>query len=143
MKIGALELMVVFIVALIAIGPDKLPAYARKLGQALQEFRRVSADVTKDVRESVIEPLEEAQKPLREAMEPLVELDRAVRKDIKDLEKDFKDLGTAKPTEKKPAPETESTAEVSAELPPAEPQAAPGADIQPEETTETLEGESV
>ena len=143
MKIGALELMVIFIVALSAIGPDKLPAYARKLGQALREFRRVSADVTKDVREGVIEPLEEAQKPLREAIEPLVELDREVRKDIKDLEKDFKDLGTAKPTEKKPEPETELPAEVFAELPPAEPQAAPEADIQPEETTEILEGESV
>lgn len=130
MKIGAFELVVIFIVALIAIGPDKLPAYAQKLGQALREFRRVSADITKDVHESVIEPLEEAQRPLREAFEPLVELDREVRKNIKDLEKDFKDLGTAKPAEKRQEPETESTAEVSANLSLVKPQAAPEADIQ-------------
>lgn len=130
MKIGTLELVVIFIVALLAIGPDKLPAYARKLGLALREFRRVSADVTKDVRESVIDPLEEAQKPLREAIEPLVELDKEVRKDIKDLEKDFKDLGKAKSAGKKPEPQTGSTTELTAEQPPEEPQAAPEAATQ-------------
>ena len=30
MKIGMQELVIVFIVALIVIGPDKLPEYARK-----------------------------------------------------------------------------------------------------------------
>ena len=71
MKIGFLELLVVFVVALLVIGPDKLPAYARKLGRALQEFRKASSDITQDIRESVVDPLEEAQRPLREAMEPL------------------------------------------------------------------------
>ena len=125
MKIGGVELLVIFIVALLAIGPDKLPAYAQKLGQALREFRKVSSDVTKDVRESVIEPLEEAQKPLREAMEPLEELDKEVRKDLKDLEKDFRDIGKQKPAarepeEQRPAAETpepqEDTAEETAEI---------------------------
>lgn len=144
MRIGTLELVVIFIVALLAIGPDKLPAYARKLGLALKEFRRVSADVTKDVRESVIDPLEEAQKPLREAIEPLVELDKEVREDIKGLENDFKDLGKAKSVGKKPEPEMESTAELTAEQLPEEPQAASEADTQEEQTTnEILEGESL
>ena len=71
MKIGAMELIVIFIVALLVIGPDKLPQYARKFGAALKEFRKASSDVTKEIRESVIDPLEEAQKPLRDAMEPL------------------------------------------------------------------------
>ena len=55
MKLGFWEILVVVIVALLVIGPDKLPFYAKKLGQALKEFRKVSEDMTKEVRESVIE----------------------------------------------------------------------------------------
>ncbi len=59
MKLGFWEILVVVIVALLVIGPDKLPYYAKKFGIALKEFRKVSEDMTKEVRESVIEPLEE------------------------------------------------------------------------------------
>lgn len=116
MKIGFLELIVVFVVALLAIGPDKLPSYARKLGVALREFRKATADVTKDVRENVIEPLEEAQRPIREAIEPLTELDKEVRQDIRSIKKDFDDIGKPRPAgpEKKPEP-PDSSPEPSAE----------------------------
>ena len=63
MKIGAMELIVIFIVALLVIGPDKLPSYAKKFGNAMREFRKASSDMTQDIRESVVEPLEEAQRP--------------------------------------------------------------------------------
>ena len=79
MKIGIQELLLVFIVALIVLGPDKLPLYARKFGEALREFRKFSSDATKDIRESIVEPLEEAQRPLREALEPITELEKEVR----------------------------------------------------------------
>ena len=78
MKIGAMELIVIFIVALLVIGPDKLPMYAQKFGNALREFRKASSGLTQDIRESVVEPLEEAQRPLREAMEPLEDLNKDV-----------------------------------------------------------------
>ena len=97
MKIGFLELLVVFVVALLVIGPDKLPAYARKFGRALQEFRKASSDITQDIRESVVDPLEEAQRPLREAMEPLEKLDRDVRAEIKGVEADLNSIGKPKP----------------------------------------------
>lgn len=139
MKIGVLELVVIFIVALLAIGPDKLPAYAQKLGLALKEFRKVSADVTKDVRESVIEPLEEAQKPLREAVEPLTELDKEVRKDIKDLEKDFKNIGKPKAAEpEKSQPESAPMDTADCEQPEEDP--APPQEV--EDINETLGGEN-
>ena len=132
MKIGFLELIVVFIVALLAIGPDKLPFYARKLGIALREFRKATADVTKDVRENMIEPLEEAQRPIREAIEPLTELDREVRQDIRGIEKDFKNIGrpgAAGPGKKKEPPVTDSV--------PPEPAAE-----QERQTDENTEGEN-
>ena len=46
MRIGFPELIIVFIVALVVIGPDKLPLYARKFGAALREFRSAASDVT-------------------------------------------------------------------------------------------------
>ena len=103
MKIGITELVVIFIVALLVIGPDRLPAYAQKLGQAMAQFRKYSAEATKEIKTSIVEPLEEAQKPLREAVQPLEDLDRAVRADVKDLKTSFKDIG-----KKKPAPPAET-----------------------------------
>ena len=63
MRIGVTELRVVLIVALLVLGPDKLPKYARKLGQALAEIRKASDEATREIRENVVEPLEDAQRP--------------------------------------------------------------------------------
>ena len=121
MKIGAMELVVIFIVALLVIGPDKLPQYARKFGAALREFKKASSDVTQEIRESVIDPLEEAQKPLREAMEPLEELKSEVNRDLRGVESDLKNIGKAKPKqaeapkEDAPAAETDVPAETEQE----------------------------
>ncbi len=93
MKIGIQELLVVFIVALVVIGPDKLPYYAKKLGQALGQFRKYTEEATKDIRESVVEPLNEAQKPLREAMAPVTELEKDVRKNVDEIKKSISDIG--------------------------------------------------
>jgi len=93
MKIGLWELIVVFVVALLVIGPDKLPRYAQMLGKALREFRNATQDMTKELKENVVEPLEKAQEPLREAMEPLEEMDREIRSSVSDVDRSFKDLG--------------------------------------------------
>ncbi len=115
MKIGMMELVVIFLVALLVIGPDKLPSYARRLGNALREFRKASDDMTKDIRESVVEPLEEAQKPLREAMEPLEDLNRELNRNLKSVETDINNIGKAKKeaprAEAKPEPAVTATTE--------------------------------
>ena len=114
MKIGITELIVVFVVALFVIGPDKLPAYAKKLGESLAQFRKYSEAATKDIKESIVEPLEEAQRPLREAVEPLQELDKEIRGDIKDVQDSFAGIGKPKKNASNKA-ETEAQAEVKAE----------------------------
>lgn len=64
MKIGLPELIVVFIVALLVIGPDKLPEYARRLGEALRAFRSASDELARDLKESVAEsPAQPEQNP--------------------------------------------------------------------------------
>jgi len=47
--IGFTELVVVLVVALLVIGPDKLPAVARTIGKAFVEFRRVGEDLKKTI----------------------------------------------------------------------------------------------
>jgi sec-independent protein translocase protein TatA len=43
--IGAQEMFVIFIVALVLFGPKKLPELGRTIGKALTQFRRASADL--------------------------------------------------------------------------------------------------
>ena len=43
--IGMPELIVIFVIALIIIGPKKLPDLARALGKGMTEFRRATEDI--------------------------------------------------------------------------------------------------
>jgi Tat protein translocase TatB subunit len=43
--IGMTELMVVLVVALLVLGPKRLPEIARALGRGMAEFRRASNDL--------------------------------------------------------------------------------------------------
>lgn len=43
--IGSTELLVILVVALIVIGPSKLPDLMKTLGKGMAEFRRMSTDV--------------------------------------------------------------------------------------------------
>ena len=108
MQIGMTELILIFIVALFALGPDRLPGYAKKLGEAVSQFRKYSEEAPREINESVVEPGEEAQAPLREAVKPLEDLDRTVREDVKDLKASFNGIGKPKKAEPEKNPEGES-----------------------------------
>ncbi|MDH3518834.1 MAG: Sec-independent protein translocase protein TatB [Myxococcales bacterium] len=60
--IGMTELLVIFVIGLLVLGPKRLPDLARSLGRSLAEFRRASNDLRRefmDVAEDVrVEPLE-------------------------------------------------------------------------------------
>ena len=45
-NIGAPELIVILIIALIVLGPGKLPDVAASLGKSLREFRKAATDVS-------------------------------------------------------------------------------------------------
>ena len=47
--IGMQEIILVLVVALIIIGPKKLPDLARSLGRAMGEFRRAADDLKEDL----------------------------------------------------------------------------------------------
>jgi len=44
-NIGPLELFVIFIIALLVIGPKRLPELARALGRAVGEFKRATNEL--------------------------------------------------------------------------------------------------
>ena len=46
--IGMTELMVIFVIALLVLGPKRLPGLARSLGKGLAEFRRASTDMRRE-----------------------------------------------------------------------------------------------
>jgi sec-independent protein translocase protein TatA len=45
-NIGAPELIIILIIALIVLGPGKLPDVAQSLGKSLREFRHAASDIT-------------------------------------------------------------------------------------------------
>lgn len=47
--IGMPELAVILVVALVVLGPRRLPELARTLGKGLAEFRKVTGDVNKEL----------------------------------------------------------------------------------------------
>lgn len=66
--IGMPEMIVILAVALIVIGPKKLPDLARAMGRAMGEFKRAVSDLKDTIN---VEPeLKEAQKALDELRDP-------------------------------------------------------------------------
>jgi TatA/E family protein of Tat protein translocase len=48
--IGVPELLVILVVALLVLGPKRLPEVAKALGKGLAEFRKATADLTDELR---------------------------------------------------------------------------------------------
>ena len=54
--IGTTELILIMVVALLVLGPKKLPDMARSLGKGMAEFRRASNEFTRSLTASIDEP---------------------------------------------------------------------------------------
>jgi sec-independent protein translocase protein TatB len=60
-NIGGLEVVFVMVVALIVLGPTKLPEAARQAGRFINEVRRISSGFQKEFREAIQDPIIEAE----------------------------------------------------------------------------------
>lgn len=58
--IGMPELIIILVIALIVIGPQKLPDIAKSLGKGLAEFKKASDDFQRNIHE---EASKEPEKP--------------------------------------------------------------------------------
>lgn len=68
--IGTTELILIMVVALLVLGPKKLPEMARSLGRGMAEFRRASNEFTRTLSASIEEP---PAPPPAPAAKPVVE----------------------------------------------------------------------
>ena len=67
--IGMPELIIIMVIALIVIGPHKLPELAKSLGKGLAEFKKASEDFQRNIREETrnseekVEPRQQVATP--------------------------------------------------------------------------------
>jgi Tat protein translocase TatB subunit len=68
--IGTPELLVIMVVALIVLGPERLPEVARMLGRAMAELRRATSGLTDELHNAKILLEEQTQAAMREQAKP-------------------------------------------------------------------------
>ena len=93
-NIGMSEMILVFIVALIVFGPDRLPEIARTLGKSVNELKKMGNDIvdaateTKDTAKNVsqieMKEVEESLQKFKEAHNMLAEGSDAVRNEVEE-----------------------------------------------------------
>jgi sec-independent protein translocase protein TatB len=65
--LGLPEIIVILVVALLVVGPSKLPDLAKTLGKAFNEFRRMADEVKETFEEEVVKEDQEAKKSVESA----------------------------------------------------------------------------
>ncbi len=102
---GWFEILVVLVVALLVLGPERLPEYARKAGRFIRQFRKITSGITKEVGKAI--NLDEDE-----------ELDSSLKNDLdeikKSLEKDAEELKKTLDAESKSIKESVGSATVEA-----------------------------
>ena len=72
--LGPTELIVILVLALVLLGPKKLPDVASGLGKAIRQFRKATRDLTDqlDIDDEVKQPFRELKAALRDEPAPYV-----------------------------------------------------------------------
>ncbi len=60
------EVLIIAVVALIVLGPQRLPEAARQIGKGYRELRKMSTSVRAEIDTALKEPVESITKPLQE-----------------------------------------------------------------------------
>lgn len=99
--IGFSELMVIALVGLIVIGPERLPKVARTVGHLLGRLQRYVSDVKSDISREM--QLEELKKLQVQVQEQARDLDRQINDQMKTVETELNQsiLASAENAEKK------------------------------------------
>jgi sec-independent protein translocase protein TatB len=129
--IGFSEIMVIAVVALIVIGPERLPKVARTLGHLFGRMQRYVNDVKADIsREMELDELRKLQTSMQDAARSFEQsVNREVNAAETELQKIAQEANPTLPEPLMPNPQTpsaeipppaESTAPASGELTPAE-----------------------
>jgi len=129
--IGFTEIVVIAVVALIVIGPERLPKTARTLGHLFGRLQRYVNDVKSDIsREMELEELRKLQQEMKSAASDLESSMTAAAKDVESGMRDVEAQLNAGASET-PAPAPVQAAEIAA--PPSAPSPVPAAEGPPPE----------
>ncbi len=129
--IGFSEMIVIAVIALIVLGPEKLPRVARTAGHLLGRMQRYVNDVKADINREI--ELDELRKLQKEMQNTAQSIEQTVKGEINAVESEFKQIGDstqkalsdpvadafADPLPVQPPADTPQTAAVS--LPPTAP----------------------
>jgi sec-independent protein translocase protein TatA len=77
--IGMPEMIIILVIALIVIGPHKLPELAKSLGKGLAEFKKASEDFQKNVQEESRKSEEKEAAPQQVATTEKAHVDTTVQ----------------------------------------------------------------
>ena len=93
--VGAAEALVVFVITLIVVGPQRFPEIARQGGRYYRMARRYATEVTNDVRGAIkeLEAEVEAQKEELEAVG--AELSEGIQNTVAETRSELRDIGRA------------------------------------------------
>ena len=75
MRIGLTEILVIIVVALAILKPEKLGEYCKNISKALKEITNKKEEV-KEAAEPIIEPIKETMKPVSDLKE---DIDKSVK----------------------------------------------------------------
>jgi len=107
--IGLPELVVILVLTLIVVGPQRLPEVAAQIGRTIREFRRYSSGVTKELLDAV-QDLEREYQDLRGELKAVSgeirEKADAFGRELTDVAGDVRDKLQVEGPSSKPAAET-------------------------------------
>ena len=87
-NIGTPELILIFIIALIFVGPRRLPEVAREIGKVLSDLRKMSQEFTTDLTRELEAPakeLAEMKQALEAPVKELAEMKQVLEAPVKEL----------------------------------------------------------
>ena len=89
--IGFSEMMVIAVIALIVLGPEKLPRVARMAGHLLGRMQRYVNDVKADINREI--ELDELRKLQKEMQNTAQSIEQTVKGEMHSVESEFKQIG--------------------------------------------------
>jgi len=122
LNVGPLELLVVLAVALIVVGPERLPELARSVGRVLRQFREVQDEVRDMVSSGVDDDMRQAANEFRKAT-GVIKRATDVKGAVRRAERTIRDETAALRTPRTPKPVRDASSPTAA---PAEPTEAAG-----------------
>jgi TatA/E family protein of Tat protein translocase len=117
--IGLPELIIIMVIALIVIGPSKLPDLAKALGKGMAEFRKATQEIKNSL--DLDEDMQEVKKDLVDSISGLDEpIDLPELEEQEEKEAKYKDFDEALADYEKSKEEAEPSARVGEEETPEE-----------------------